>query len=174
MKIFKLFAASVFIALLISGCSGAKTSSGDGYTQAETVAGTSSRSENSSTISGTGVDDVSNNITLVINGKNFSAELYGNRSASDLLALLPVDMDMSELNGNEKYYYFPNSLSSSEERVGAINAGDIMLYGDNCLVIFYESFKTQYSYTPLGRIKDCDGLKEALGAGAVSVRLEAG
>ena len=33
-----------------------------------------------------------------------------------------------------------------------------MLYGDNCLVIFYESFDTNYSYTKIGHIADLDNL----------------
>ena len=48
-----------------------------------------------------------------------------------------------------------------------ISAGDLMLYGNNCLVLFYESFSCGYSCTRLGCVDDPTGLTEALGAGSV-------
>jgi len=44
-----------------------------------------------------------------------------------------------------------------------------MLYGNNCLVLFYESFSTYYHYTPLGKIDNSDGLAEALGSSNVQI-----
>ena len=50
-----------------------------------------------------------------------------------------------------------------------INKGDVMLYQDNCLVIFYKSFSSSYSYTKIGHIKDTSELEQALGEGSVKV-----
>lgn len=47
-----------------------------------------------------------------------------------------------------------------------------MLYGSSCLVLFYDSFSTSYSYTPIGHIDDADGLAEALGKGGVTVSFQ--
>ena len=44
-----------------------------------------------------------------------------------------------------------------------------MLYGNNCVVLFYESFSSGYSYTRLGSVDDPAGLAEALGTGSVEV-----
>ncbi len=108
-------------------------------------------------------------ITVTINGRDFSATLYDNETSRAFKERLPLTLDMSELNGNEKYYYLPDSLPRNSSVPSGINAGDIMLYGDDCIVIFYESFSTSYSYTPIGKIDDPDGLAAALGNMSVQV-----
>lgn len=109
------------------------------------------------------------NIEITVNGRIFSAALYDNETARAFKERLPLTLDMSELNGNEKYYYLPDSLPRNSSRPSGINTGDIMLYGSDCLVIFYESFSTSYTYTPIGKIDDPDGLAAALGGGSVQV-----
>ncbi|MDR3766586.1 MAG: cyclophilin-like fold protein [Butyricicoccus sp.] len=89
-----------------------------------------------------------------------------------LLDLLPLTLDMQELNGNEKYATLPQALPTDATQPGQIHTGDLMLYGSDCLVLFYEDFPTSYSYTPLGKIDDPQGLAQALGTGNVEVHLE--
>lgn len=112
-------------------------------------------------------------IRISAGGESFTATLNATQAAGELAQRLPMTLNMSELNGNEKYYYMDAPLARNASRVGRINAGDIMLFGDDCLVIFYKSFSTGYSYTPLGRIDDAANLAEALGSGSVSVTIEA-
>lgn len=108
-------------------------------------------------------------ITLTAGEHTFSATLLDNETARQLAELFPLTLEMSELNGNEKYFYLDGSLPTDSHRPGQINAGDLMLYGDNCLVLFYESFSSGYSYTRLGSVDDPAGLAEALGTGGVEV-----
>ena len=112
-------------------------------------------------------------IRVIAGGKSFQAVLNGGEAARELYSRLPLTLDMSELNGNEKYFYLDSPLPREAQRVGRINAGDIMLFGADCLVLFYESFSTGYSYTPLGRIQDAGGLAKALGGGGARVTFEA-
>ena len=113
-------------------------------------------------------------IEIIVGDKAFSATLYDNAAAKALMDMLPLTLDMSELNGNEKYYYLDTSLPTNASRPSGIKTGDIMLYGNSCLVLFYESFSTSYSYTPIGRIDDPAGLAAALGSGNVQVTFRKG
>lgn len=108
-------------------------------------------------------------ITITINGESFRATLYDNETAAALKEKLPMTLDMSELNGNEKYNYLPFSLPADAGNPGQIHTGDLMLYGSDCLVLFYESFSTSYRYTPIGRVDDPSGLTDAVGSGSVQV-----
>lgn len=108
-------------------------------------------------------------MTLTINGATFEATLVDNDTARALAAMLPMELEMSELNGNEKYFYLDESLPQNASNPGTINAGDIMLFGSDCLVLFYGTHSSSYSYTRIGRIDDADGLADAVGAGSVQV-----
>ena len=113
-----------------------------------------------------------NTITVTVNGSVFTARLADTAAAEQFAEMLPLTLDMSELNGNEKYIYTDTAFPAQAESVGQIEKGDIMLYGDNCVVLFYESFSTPYSYTRLGSIEKADGLESAVGSGDVSVSFE--
>ena len=108
-------------------------------------------------------------ITITIGDQSFTAKMEQNSTAEAFRALLPLTLEMQELNGNEKYHYLTQSLPTNRTKVGTIHAGDIMLYGDNCVVVFYETFTTTYQYTPIGHITNPEGLKVALGSGKVTI-----
>ena len=108
-------------------------------------------------------------INLQIGNKTFMVKLFDNASSRALPAMLPMALTMIELNGNEKYYQMPNRLPAKPQDVRTIKTGDLMLYGSDTLVLFYESFTTPYSYTRLGYIEDVSGLANALGSGSVQV-----
>ena len=76
---------------------------------------------------------------------------------------------MSGSVSHEKYYTFSDTFKTNSYTPGTIQTGDILLYKDDCLVLFYETFSSSYSYTRLGKVTSTDGLKEALGSGDVTV-----
>ncbi len=112
------------------------------------------------------------NITIRIGNSVFAATLENNAAARAFSALLPLTVTMTEMNGNEKYHYLAENLPTDSRRPETILAGDLMLYGSNCLVLFYETFSTSYNYTRLGRVSDPSGLAYALGKGDVTVTFE--
>ena len=67
---------------------------------------------------------------------------------------------MNELNGNEIFYYLDQDFPTNSCQSHNIETGDILLFGSSCLVIFYKSFQTNYSYSRIGKISTPDGLKK--------------
>ena len=111
-------------------------------------------------------------IKITVNSQRFTATLLDTDSAIAFKELLPMTIQMTELNGNEKYYDLSKSLPTNSANPGSIKNGDLMLYGSKTLVLFYKTFSTSYSYTKLGSIDDTAGLQKAIGAGNVSVTID--
>jgi len=109
---------------------------------------------------------------ITIGSASFVITPYDNATAHAFVAVLPITVSMNELNGNEKYYYLYNSLPTSPESPSIIKTGDLMLYGTNYIVLFYETFSTSYSYTKIGYMDDIVGFKDALGSGNPTVTFE--
>lgn len=114
-----------------------------------------------------------NTMRINVGGRQFTAHFYDTQAAREFWEMLPLTLEMSELNGNEKYVYLDRSLSAAGEKVGHISKGEIMLYGSDCVVLFYDNFDTPYSYTRLGYIDDPDGLEDAVGLGGAAVAFSA-
>ena len=113
-------------------------------------------------------NEVINSVKVTINGKQYKIQLEDNETAESFVNLLPQEFNMSELNGNEKYIYLDTTLPTNSSNPKHINSGDVMLYGNNCLVIFYKSFDTSYSYTIIGHIDNLDNL----GNGSITAKFE--
>ena len=106
---------------------------------------------------------------MSVGERRFAITLTDNAAARAFAAQLPLTLDMSELNGNEKHADLPKPLPAHASRPGTIRNGDLMLYGADTLVVFYRTFESSYSYTPLGRMGDPTDLAQALGRRAVRV-----
>lgn len=116
-------------------------------------------------------EPMSDTILIKIGDKEFTATLLDNPTATAFKAMLPLNVNMTELNGNEKYFRLSKNLPTNESNPRTIQVGDLMLYGSNTFVLFYESFSTSYSYTKLGKISNTTGLVSALGKGNVTVSI---
>ena len=107
-------------------------------------------------------------VKVTINDKEYIIELENNDTVNEFIKILPQEFIMDELNGNEKFVYMNNSLTTNSYNPNHIVKGDVMLYGNNCLVIFYKSFDTSYSYTKIGHIDNLDNL----GNGSITAKFD--
>ncbi len=113
-------------------------------------------------------NEVIKEVKIIINDNLYTINLEDNETTRVFVNLLPLEIEMKELNGNEKYIYLDKTLPTNSFNPNHINVGDVMLYGNNCLVIFYDSFDTSYSYTKIGHIDNLNNL----GNGSIKVKIE--
>ena len=111
-------------------------------------------------------------ITITVGGRAFKATIETNDAATAFKAMLPLTLNMSDLNSNEKFFDFPSNLPANPSNPRTINSGDLMLWGSNTLVLFYKTFNTSYSYTRLGKVENPSDLAQTLGSGNVTVTFE--
>ena len=102
-------------------------------------------------------DDIMS-IKAIIDDTVVDIKLEDSNLANEFINLLPMELTMNELNGNEKYAYLDTTFTVKPTNLKHINKGDVMIYGNNCLVIFYKSFDTSYTYTKLGHIDNLPNL----------------
>ncbi len=95
-------------------------------------------------------------VNITVNNREYVLELEDSQTTREFLNTLPLSITMEELNGNEKYKYLDNKFTTDSKVPEIINKGDVMLYGNNCLVIFYKTFTTTYSYTKIGHINNLE------------------
>lgn len=58
-------------------------------------------------------DEVNLNIKVIINNKTYTATLEDNNTSKEFINMLPLEINMQELNNNEKYYYLDNKLATN-------------------------------------------------------------
>ena len=149
----------VICLFMVVGCSSKKNEADNQNTQ-------TNQQENNNKLNNS--NEVIKSVKAIINGKEYTINLEDNETANSFANLLPQELNMRELNGNEKYIYLDTTLPTNSSNPKRINAGDVMIYGDNCLVIFYKTFDTSYSYTKIGHIDNLPNL----GNGSISVKFE--
>ena len=123
-------------------------------TSSENYTNTGDNESNTNLVNNESENKMVSNIKVIVGGKTYNAKIEENETAQSLVNMLPLELNMSELNGNEKYIYLDKTLPTNSYSPKHIEVGDIMLYGNDCLVVFYKSFDTPYSYTKIGHIEN--------------------
>ena len=101
----------------------------------------------------TNTKEEENVMKININSEKYVINVENEALMEEIYNALPEIFTMNELNGNEKYYYLNSTMkNANSEAVGQVQKGDVMLFGSDCLVIFYDSFETEFRYTKIGHI----------------------
>ena len=113
-----------------------------------------------------------NKIKVIIGTKVFVATLFENETAKEFKKILTITLNMRDLNKNEKYFHFSKNFPMDKFSLKMINSGDLMLWNDNSLVLFYETFSTNYQYTKVGKIDNPNMLAQTLGSDDIKITFD--
>ena len=168
-------------ALLITGCGGSREAKENSPTAPSPEASIHQEATEGSDMQAVGsaesevppVSPKSETLSLRIGDTPVSVEWENNESVSTLRELTresPLTISLSMYGGFEQVGSIGQSLPRDDVQT-TTNAGDIVLYSGNQIVIFYGS--NSWAYTRLGHITDQDaaGMQLLLGQGDVSITL---
>jgi len=103
---------------------------------------------------GSGGDKIEMRIEIAFSRHLFTATLYDNPSARDLVSLLPLDLTIENYSNNEKIAYLPRKLSEDGSGPFADEApGDLCYYAPwGNLAFFYAGYRYSDGLIRLGRL----------------------
>ncbi len=118
--------------------------------------------------------EVASDMKMTIGDTEVSVEWEENESVEALMELAekePLTIQMSMYGGFEQVGSIGTSLPRNDQQT-TTNAGDIVLYSGDQIVVFYGS--NSWAYTRLGHITDKSELElaELLGSGDVTITIE--
>lgn len=163
---------TILLILMLVACSPADSSSSSGIDEngQEGNRSANSLSGNSGTEGKKDESEMSQNVIYLSAGnETFAVALEDNDAANALMKLLQngsVTISLNDYGGFEKVGALGTDLPA-DDAYTTTQAGDIVLYQGNQIVIFYGS--NSWSYTRLGKIDDLTGWEDALGSGDVTV-----
>ena len=99
----------------------------------------------------------------------FYASLENNTSVDALIQMMketPIVINMRDYSGFEKVGSLGTTLPDSNSQI-TTQAGDIVLYNKDQIVVFYDS--NSWSYTKIGHVNDLTDWEKALGNGDVEI-----
>ena len=150
-KTFTLIFICIFVLLALSAC-GSETTTGNEINsdvQENIISQSSELGESTAE-----ENKVNHELTMKINGEIVSVEWENNESVSALKELAsesPITIQTSLYGGFEQVGSIGHSLPRNDERITA-QAGDIVLYSGNQMVMFFGS--NTWAYTKLGHITE--------------------
>lgn len=107
-------------------------------------------------------------MNVQIGDYTFTVTLENNTAVEELVEMMkegPVTISMDDYSGFEKVGPLGRNLTTNNSQT-ATDAGDIVLYNGNNIVMFYGT--NSWSYTRIGKIDDLSDWEKALGSGSIT------
>ena len=101
-------------------------------------------------------------VLLTLNKREFSVTLEDTKTSRKLQNMLPLEFDMFDLDGAQKYVFLQDAMPTNPESLKKIEVGDVLLYEDRCLSLFYRPCCSNYRYTILGKVDEPAPLEATL------------
>jgi hypothetical protein len=102
---------------------------------------------------------------------HFTASLFANPAAQELVMMLPLDLSIEDYGSNEKIAYLPAKLKAKAERFDTPRIGDLCYYTPwGNLVFYYDSYRYDPGLLRLGRLDD--GIQPLMTRGTHPLRAE--
>jgi len=111
-------------------------------------------------------------LNIIINNYKFRTTLEDNETANKFIKLLPLKIEMNQLNKKELYYYLRKKLPINNISSKRIDNGTLYLSKDNCLVLAYDTYSTKEEYTPIAKIDSPEDLKSIISNNESEVIIE--
>ena len=111
-------------------------------------------------------------LNIIINGMKFRTTLEENDTAQYFIKLLPLKIEMNQLNEKELYYYLKKVLPTNNINRDRVDIGTLYLLKDNCLVLAYDTYSINEEYTPIAQIDNPEDLKSIISNNESEVIIE--
>lgn len=157
--------------LAVAACGGTDAAPGSPSTEGDRRSSTPS----GATTEDREVEDMTTRLILTIGEERFGATLAASAAARDLLAQLPVTVEMTDHGGVEKTGPLPAPLSLDGQPEGADpDVGDLGYYSPGADLVLYHGDQGYYpGIVVLGRLDDGVARRIAALDGSVTVTVEA-
>lgn len=110
-------------------------------------------------------------IKTIINEITFNTTVEDNLPAKELLEILPLNIYMNKEKNS--YTHFLNyKLDKEEKNLKKLNIGDILLEGNNKIVIVTSTNSDNRKYTKLASIDNPENLEQILDINERPIRIE--
>ena len=97
------------------------------------------------------------NIVVGIDGKRYTAVTEVSYASENFIKNTPVSIEMTDEDGNHKYGCTYFKFTGEAARTNTIKKGDILIYGDSCIVIATKDFNSSGKYKKVAHINDMNG-----------------